>query len=333
VIFAWWLGCGPEAPPVGGDAAEGVVMTTLAADYTVGSISVVDPDLGVHPDLASVHGDAVVRVDGGAVWLINRYLVDTVRRYAPGAWAAPVWEVSAGVASNPHAVALCGGALWVTRYEEATLWALDPETGERLREVDLSAWADDDGVPEASDLVVDGETVWVGLQRLRRRDGWVAEAQGTALRLDCATGEVVDEVATGPNPVLRAGRTPGEVMVIDADGVGPIGGPRWDVEPGVVDGAFGARSALIRRDDDVHTVLCVGDAVASLAPMENYLSGLTLDGQGRALVAVRPGWRDPEAPSGALVVDLAACAAGELLATPLPPFSLAALPTPAEAAE
>lgn len=329
MILVWWLGCGPGAAPVPGDAAEGVVMTTLSADYTVGSISVIDPSLTVHADLASTHGDAVVRVEDGAVFVINRYLVDTVRRYAPGAWAAPVWEVSAGVASNPHAVALCGGALWVTRYEESALWALDPATGERVDEVDLSAWADDDGVPEASDLVVDGETLWVGLQRLRRHDGWVAEAAGTALRLDCATGAVLDEVATGPNPVLRTGRTPGEVMVIDADGVGPIGGPRWDVDEGVVDGAFGPISALIRREDDVHTVLCVGDEVASVAPMENYLSGVTLDG-GRAFVAVRPGWRDPEAPTGALVIELAGCAAGELLATPLPPFSLAVLPDAAK---
>lgn len=327
---------GPGVEPAEG-GAEGLVMTTLSPSYDAGTLSVVDVAAGeVADDVATVHSDAVVRVEQGSVWQINRLLMDTVRRYEPGAWSSPTWELSVGAGSNPHDVALCGGLLWVSRYEETELWGLDPVTGERLATVDLASEADDDGIPEMSDLVVDGETLFVGLQRLRRLDGWAAEPDGRVARVDCGTHELVGAWQVGPNPVLRELPGEGEALVIAGDGVsrlalddgemeawvGPTDGWTW------VDAAAGEGGAvaLIGRSGADHVVACGGEDGVVVGPSwPNYVSGVTVAGD-TAWLAVRPGWTDPNSGGWLQGVDLMDCTITRRFETRLPPFSVAVLP-------
>ena len=334
-------GCTPDPPPATDcvDCAELplAVMTTASLDYAVGALAAVNREtLEVLPDLATVHGDAVVRAEPGVVWQVNRLGADTVRRYEPGDWAAPVWEVSTGRGSNPQTAVRCGRDLWVSLYETGEVLRLDPGSGERRGAVALDAYADADGNPEVSDLVVLGGALHVGLQRLDRLAGWVSEAGAVAV-VDCDTAEVVDLWEVGPNPVIRP-LDADRLLVLAEDGLsvlrpadGALEGPlEVDLDGmAVVDaGVHEGVALVVARDAAEHGLWCVDLERWSAAPLgtwTNYLPSVEVDEDGFGWVAVRPGWEDPDAGGGVMRVHLPSC---ELRTDPwlpmaLTPFSVA----------
>lgn len=324
------------APVAVADDAALLVMATAANDYSVGALTVMDlADPGPTEDVATLHGDAVVVVEDGYLWAINRLLMDTVRRYEPGDWAAPLLEVSTGVGSNPHDVAVCGGLAFASPYERDHLVIFDPVTGADRGTVDLSAYADDDGVPEVSDLVVWQGRLFAGLQRLARLDGWSTDPGGKVVEVDCDTGAVVKAWDVGPNPGLVGDAD--TLWVVGPEGVRPmdgegVGAPVLTDVAGavVVDLAVGpdGRGALVARRDGVHTLGCVDTGTWEVRVAEalpHYVSDVVVD-EGTAWFAVRQSWQDPDTRGGLVGVDLAGCEVvtpeGGIAST-FPPFSLA----------
>jgi hypothetical protein len=318
------VGCAPLEPdvPASTPIAAEVLITTVSNDYAVGSLSVASTSpRQVASDVASTHSDAVVSWSGGAVWVINRLRMDTVRRYALDQWQAPELEVSTGEGSNPHDVEVCGGRAYVSLYERDALLVLDPVTGEQLDRVSLVGSADDDGLPEASDLVVLGDRLYVGLQRMRRTAGWVASEQGEVVELDCASGALLRRFEVGANPVLRAVDEAEELYVVSERGlervalagegavelvVGAPASGAW------VDGDVSAAGVgvLIGREGSQHTIACVrleDGAVEEVERLANYLSSVRMNADGEAWVAARQGWEDPSVLGGLIVVDAVGC--------------------------
>lgn len=327
------MACAPplQADPPDPTVATALVVATSADDYSVGALTVVDLDAPSPRDVATIHGDAVVQVHGHDVYVIERLLVDAVRHYAEGTWAAPAWQASTGRASNPHAVARCGGRLFVSRYELPGLAILDPATGALLGEVDLGDEADADGLPEASDLVVFEDRLFVGLQRLDRDQAWSSAPGGRLVEVDCSSGEPVATWPIGPNPVLVP--HPDGLMAVAEDGLRAFHGaePGPPVHPTLdgarlVDASFGAdgRGVLVAREADRHVVACL-DADGTLRPgfaTPRYLADVLVT-EGQAWLAARRGWRDPDTPGAILRMDLDRCAVDEEMTTTLAPFSLA----------
>jgi hypothetical protein len=332
VILLLALAC---APPESSEAVDAVapgtvVMATASDDYQVGALSLY-ADGVLTADVATLHGDAVVVVEDDALYVVNRLLMDTVRRYDRADPQLPTWETSLGRGANPHDVARCGGVLWVSRYEETALHLLDPVDGAKLGELDLAEASDADGVPEMSDLeVVDGR-LFVGLQRMRRDEGWVAASPGQVAEVDCDARALVELHDVGPNPVLR--RAGDQLAVVALDGVwsldpvsGALDGPWWTGE-GVVDLDIGAdgRVALVARDGSDHAVGCaeaLGGAPAWGTPLASYLPDVLVD-DGVAWVAARRGWEDPTLAGALLRFDLDTCSQTERVESTLAPFSLA----------
>jgi hypothetical protein len=314
--------CEPLVPAVTPPEAieADVLMTTLSNDYAVGSLSIASQETWeVASDVASTHADAVVSWSGGAVWVINRLRMDTVRRYELGAWTAPELEVSVVEGSNPHDARVCGERLYVSLYERDHLLVLDPHTGEELGRVDLAGEADADGLPEASDLVVVGERLYVGLQRMRRDAGWVADAEGRVVEVDCTSGEIGRVWAVGPNPSLRVAGE--QLYVVSAAGLqrialegaaevelvtGPPSSGAW-VDGDVSEAGVGM---LIARRGSEHVLACVDlgtGAVVEAERLSNFLSSVRLSADGEAWVAARQGWEDPSLLGGLIVYDAVAC--------------------------
>jgi hypothetical protein len=340
VALALLVGCGPPEVPsspseVSARASGIAVIAASTPDYATGALAVVGlDDLAVARNLTTTHPDAVVRARDGAVWVLHRLGGDVVRRYVPGAWAAPAWEVSVGRGANPHDLGHCDGALLVTRYEASTAWWLDPDSGAQLGAIDLSEHADEDGVPELSDAVSLGDVVLVGAQRLGRLDGWAPLPEGALVAVDCATREAVDAWSVGPNPVLVA--APGGALVLTDDGVSFADGdtvtpwPVADALPaGLVDAAADADGAVViaREADGHHQLACV-DAEGRVVEgprLAQYLPDVALAGS-RALVAARRGWADPDALGFLLVLDRTSCTEVARVDVGLEPFSVAIVP-------
>lgn len=329
----WWAACAPPTPDAGAppDGPGGVVIATAAVDYTSGALANATPEGELADPIATIHSDAVVQAEGATIYVINRLLMDTVRRIDPPAWGQPTWEVSVEPGTNPHAVATCGGDLWVSRYGHAELLRLDPETGATRGAVSLAAWADEDGLPEASDLVALGDgTLAVGLQRLRRTAGWQPDPTGQIALVDCATATVRDVWPVGPNPTLRG---PSPLIVLSegrAFALDPQTGDLTEIAgESLVDGQVDEAGAVwIARDGEAHAWRCVdADGVEVVgAWLDRYLTDVALAPDGTAWISARPPWSDPLAQGGVIVVDRDTCEAqGDPngLATAMPPFSLA----------
>lgn len=336
--------------PAAGDPAPSFVpeepgLTIAAVDegFTVGALAWFDPATDtVHDTLSVLTGDPVVAAVDGRIAQLNRYRHDTLRLYTPGAWQAPDADVGLGEGANPHDAVACGDALIVSTYGRASLALRDPETGLDRGTVDLSDHADADGLPEASDLVTDGDTVWVGLQRLVRSDGWRPAADGKVLAIDCATWTITRTWDVGPNPRLVRARSGGplwavtgapapDVYRIDPESeAAPVGGWGPGDPPDTWSAAAaldGGRLVLVGYDLDrfEHTVACGTPGARDWQRTEGlsaYLSDVEATDEG-AMVAVRPGWADPIEAAGLAEVDSETCTVATPRPMELPPFALA----------
>ena len=174
--------------------AHGLVMATVAMDYSVGALATFDAETEtLTENIASISGDPALVLDGGWLWQINRYQYDTLRKYHPQNLQVPWFEVSLAPevgSSNPHDVAMCADKLFVSLYGSESMPILDTDRLNEITRLNLSGWADDDGIPEASSLVVVGDKLYVGLQRLDRNAGFSPNTS-KVLQIDC-TDESVD---------------------------------------------------------------------------------------------------------------------------------------------
>ncbi len=351
--------CDDGVPGGGGDGVPGDAFAVVAtSDYTVGALATVDLESWtVRDEVTAATGDTVVRVDGGLVIAINRYQVDSVRLYDPADLTLPLVEFSTGPGSNPQDAAVCGGHLVISRYGEEALEVVDPATGAEVGAVDLSAYADADGLPEAASMVRRGELLYVGLQRFDRGTWQPAEGGGRVVEVDCGTLEVTRDWETGPNPVVRAhparddrllvleGVFYDEDMAIALDGgireldlaageLGPLELAEEELAANVVDiaGDPGGAAVLVTGDDAGYTVWCVdlgGWGASELLATGSYLPEMAVDDRGRVWITARTGWTDPGSPGGLIVVDAGSCAdltAAGWLRFSLDPFSVAIVP-------
>jgi len=107
---------------------------------------------------------------------------------------------------NPQDVAIDGdGRLWVTRLELPTVAIIEPD-GSFSGTVDLSAYADADGLPEAYGVHVAGDRAYVAIERLDRcgAGGWIPTGPGVIVEIDIATRMVVKSIELGgANPFGR----------------------------------------------------------------------------------------------------------------------------------
>lgn len=168
-------------------------LVVVTSDFQTGSVALLDPGTGTaRADLLTIHSDAVVRYHGGRIYVINRLGQDNVLVLDPANPATPLLQFSAGNGSNPQDLEFASeGKAYVSRNNSAALLVVDPRTGESLREIDLSGFADADGLPEQAEMALVGNRLYVACQRLDRDAGWVA-TESVLVAVDTATDEVVD---------------------------------------------------------------------------------------------------------------------------------------------
>ena len=113
----------------------------------------------------------------------------------------PIAEVSIAPeigSANPHDIVRCGTAMLVSQYGQTELLLLDPDSLETIGNIDLSDYADSDGIPEASSMVSIDDFAYVALQRLDRNDGFEPRTS-KVIAIDCDTHSIVNELDIGSN--------------------------------------------------------------------------------------------------------------------------------------
>ncbi len=188
------------------DHAEPSALVLTTTDFATGSLAVVHlDDDSLEIDVAVGSSDAVPFAHGDEVVVVHRYqhdrldVLDTADWSLGGQYGLPA---SVAPSSNPHAVTFGPDDLaYVTLFAEPSVRVLDltqpPADAERAR-IDLSGFADDDGVPEASLAVTCGDLVLVTAQRLD--PDFVAHATDQLVVVDPVLGEALDLEPGTPEP-------------------------------------------------------------------------------------------------------------------------------------
>ena len=161
-------------------------------------------------NIAATCGDAVVRARDGRFYIMGRFGCNFVQ-VVDGTTYATLNQYSTGAGTNPQDLVVCSPTkAYVSLYETNFLKILNPQTGAALGTIDLSAFADADGLPEASGMARVGNRVFVALQRLDRPNGFIASNPSLMVVIDATTDQVVDAdaVAPGVQAITLTGRNP-----------------------------------------------------------------------------------------------------------------------------
>ncbi|MEO0606218.1 MAG: hypothetical protein AAF211_32615 [Myxococcota bacterium] len=321
----WLLACASplRSGPCTVDLDGPIVVAATAEDfYATGGLAAASLDGTRVCDVATMTGDPDVDVVGDVVYAIERRGGDVVRRY-DDLTTPPTWEVSTGELSNPYAVVGNDQRLMVPRLAEARLLVLDAEDGSEQTTIDLTPWADADGIPEAAFAVFEGDRGLVLLQRMDRGDGWTPAPTANVVGVDLTSGNVAFDLSVGPNPVMVAHPDGGAVVADEAGGWwrvemdGTVEGPFVDDALGLVREfsiATDGRVVAVERDCTScaeHTVVCReawnGPVTARTEPWPMFFSDvLVVDDT--IWLAARRGWEDTVALGGGYVtMPLATC--------------------------
>jgi hypothetical protein len=142
----------------------------------------------------SIFSDAVVRVTGGYAIVLDRFLDDSVQVLSHRLRTR--LRCSTGAGSNPHdIVVVAHDKAYVTRYGAPELWIVDPSVRRcgrfRRGAIDLSAFADADGLPEMDQIALVGTRLFVSVQRLDRTHGFAPSGHSQLVVIDTTTDTVV----------------------------------------------------------------------------------------------------------------------------------------------
>jgi DNA-binding beta-propeller fold protein YncE len=192
-------------PDAAGEEYAFVITTDYYSAAYYSTIEVLPPRTA-DVSISSVNTDAVAFYDQneGMVFVVNRYLADNIQIVDPAAGFATVGQYSVGNGSNPHDIRLASASkAYVSRYEWKTLLICDPYTGDSLGVVDLSGFADSDGIPEMDRMEIVGDRVFVTLNSINRST-WLPEGPGKIAVIDALADTLVDAdpAVPGVQPIL-----------------------------------------------------------------------------------------------------------------------------------
>ena len=310
-------------------------------------------------NLLGVHSDAVGHYHDGRVYIVNRLGQDNILVLDAMDLRTPLIQFSVGNGANPHDIEIVApDKAYISRYDTASLLIVNPQDGAELGEIDLSAFADADGLPEASQIVRVGDRLYLSCQRLDRNSGWGPADVSYLIVVDLASDTLVDvdPDAEGVQGIALSAANPNSMAVVGEQiAVGVVAG-FGDRSGGVeiVDTATNRSLGLAVGEEDL------GGDIASMvlvdqnrgyavvaddnfankvrpfelssgavgAPLENtsggFIPSLAVDG-GRLVVADRGSFADP-ASAGLKFYD---AATGAFLRGPidtgLPPSNIVVL--------
>lgn len=152
------------------------VSFVTATDFQTGSFALVglDPPFPVQPAQPQrrLGADPVARVFGRRVYVVNRFGSDNVQVLDAAEGFRTIVQCSTGNGSNPQDIAFRSGLqAYVPLLARPWLLRVNPHPAQDCRDfiqgrIDLSAFADADGSPEANQAAVVGNRLFVTLERL-----------------------------------------------------------------------------------------------------------------------------------------------------------------------
>ncbi|GBC59819.1 hypothetical protein DENIS_0760 [Desulfonema ishimotonii] len=221
-------------------AEQIAISVNAAADYSSGAHSVIDVNpmggpRSVQNDLLPTISDLGVAGFDRYFYRMERYMGDNITKFDVENPVTPIWQYSTlddgeTASSNPHALIFASPEkAYLLRYGTAKAWIVNPSATTaaefKIGELDLSAYADEDGIPEMTSGVIVNGRLFILLARLNRNDSW-APKQAYIAVFDIATDTEID---TGTGNDIGVGgialpmTNPGTIQYISENGMIYIG--------------------------------------------------------------------------------------------------------------
>lgn len=196
-------------------AQNRAVITTT--DYSTGILSSLDLTTNTATkDLLTIHSDAVIRTYKNKVYVINRLGQDNIIVLNSSNLKTPLKQFSVGNGSNPHDIAFVSETkAYVSRNNRNQLLIVNPTTGDSLGSVNLSTFADADGLPEASQMTLYNNRLFVACLRLNQNGGFGPTDFSVIAVVDVTTDQLIDTNPTtvGVQGIVMAGKNPTGAVV------------------------------------------------------------------------------------------------------------------------
>ncbi len=238
----------PFAAPGASGWPDGNYMFVLTSeyDYSAGNTSLMDViEPWQHENFVEpISGDAVARSYEGLIYVVNRFGADNIQVIDPAAGFSTIRQFSVGPGSNPQDICFVSETrAFVSRYESAELWEVDPTTGEHTDSIDLSPLADGDGIPEMHSMFIADGKLFLALQRLDRDNYWVPVPPSYLAVIDLEDNSLIDVdpetpgiqgirlSATNPNSFIIEDPTTGNLLLGECGAYGAADGGIEAVDP------------------------------------------------------------------------------------------------------
>ena len=193
-------------------------LFVITTDFSTGSTAFLAANAAeAEVNLLGIHSDAVGHYHDGRVYIVNRLGQDNILVLDAMDLRTPLTQFSVGNGANPHDIEIVApDKAYVTRYDAASLLIVNPQDGAELGEIDLSAFADADGLPEVSQIVRVGDRLYLSCQRLDRNGGWGPADVSYLIVVDLATDTLVDvdPDAEGVQGIALSSANPNSMAVI-----------------------------------------------------------------------------------------------------------------------
>ena len=193
-------------------------LFVITTDFSTGSTAFLATNAAeAEVNLLGIHSDAVGHYHDGRVYIVNRLGQDNILVLDAMDLRTPLTQFSVGNGANPHDIEIVApDKAYVTRYDAASLLIVNPQDGAELGEIDLSAFADADGLPEVSQIVRVGDRLYLSCQRLDRDGGWGPVDVSYLIVVDLATDTLidVDPDAEGIQGIALSVANPNSMVVI-----------------------------------------------------------------------------------------------------------------------
>jgi hypothetical protein len=223
---------------------QSAVVATIASDYSSGAHSIVDVDpvggpRDVQNSILPTISDISVDAYGDYFYRLERFgaaSFHNVTKFAIDAPDTAIWQYSTEgneSGSNPSDMVFVSATkAYLLRYGSNTAWIINPSTtteaGFKTGELDLSAYADSDGIPEMTGgVIVDGK-LFILFQHLDRDNGWSPADNSLVAVIDTAAdielAQITVPVANPQSIQYLAANNTIYVAGVGGYGFAPFGG-------------------------------------------------------------------------------------------------------------
>ncbi|MBF0225393.1 MAG: hypothetical protein HQK76_08060 [Desulfobacterales bacterium] len=189
------------------ESVQKAVVATVAPDWSSSAHSIISVDAvdghrscqnNLFPTSTS---DIGINAYGKYFYRIERYQGDNVTKFDINNPSTLIWQFSTNDkneegSSNPYSLIFVNETkAYLLRYGKTKAWIVNPsaniESEFKIGELDLSAYADADGIPEMTEGIIIQERLYIITQRLDRNNNWTPNTPYIAI-FDTKTDKAIN---------------------------------------------------------------------------------------------------------------------------------------------